>query len=365
MNIYYPILLTSSDTTKTDTSKIQLDTIVDTSSNTISKLQNNTKLNFSKIDSIIKLSEQHDKEIESKESSAAKPIIIPQKKTTKIDTNLLIYEDIGTWQHTEKGLSNAYNENVFFNFRCLKQNAVNKPKRVLISTSTVEAKNDIEKIKKSSNIQFDWISIILLISLIIISWIRLFNKKYFFSVIKSAFIYQHSSAILKEKNSLTGRVSFAFNLVYFLSLSLFLFQVFDFFKINIYPNNPTHLYLFIVGFLLSLNIYRFITSKLIAFLFIKEKIFNEYYYNLSLYNKNIGLFIVPFVVLYRFLQLNNYKLVIYSGLIFIAFYLFLFIIRSFKIIIRNNVSIFYIILYLCTFEIVPILIIIKLLFLNN
>ncbi len=362
-NTYYPIIHTSLDTIKTDTTSIRIETIDDTIKNKENNLLIKTKLDFNKIDSILKLSKKHDTEIVLQQKKLIQTNTY-KKKLVKTDTNLLVFKNLGVWKTTnlQDTTINIQNQNIFSNFNCLKVDNINKPERVLISnslsTTSIQEKK-IENRYRLPNIKFDWISIILLIAFILIGWIRFFNKRYFFSVIKSPFIYQYSTNIVKEKDSLTGRVSFVFNITYFLSLSLFIFQIFDFFKISLYHDNSLLLYSLIISSLLVLNIYRFITSKLIGFLFMKEAVFNEYFYNLNLFNKNIGLFIFPFVILYRFVEINNYKLIVISGLIILLLYMFLFVIRSFQIIIKNNVSIFYMILYLCTFEIAPFLIAVK------
>jgi len=362
---FYPILHTSSDTIKTDTTLVKIDSVIDTIKKGKSKLLIKSELNFNKIDSILSLSEKHDTEVitqQQKILETSRHI----SKPVKIDTNLLVYKNIGVWDalKTTSTTNNIQEYNIFSNFNCIKEDSINKPERVLISSSlspNISHEKIIEKPYSLPNMQFDWISIILMFLFIFIGWIRFFNKKYFFSVIKSVFIYQYSTNIVKEKDSLTGRVSFVFNTTYFLSLSLFIFQLFDFFKISLYHDNSLLLYSLIISSLLLLNIYRFLSSKLIGFLFMKENVFNEYFFNLNLFNKNIGLYILPLVILYNFVQVSNYESIVFSGLILISILLLLFIIRSFQIIIRNNVSIFYMILYLCAFEIAPILILLKVL----
>jgi hypothetical protein len=108
-----------------------------------------------------------------------------------------------------------------------------------------------------------------------------------------------------------------------------------------------------------LYIFRAVTTAFIGYVFLKQKVFSEYFHHVHLYTKNIGLFLFPVVIVLQFLTYEYLDFIGYIGLGVVFIFYFLQLIRSFQIINRKNVSIFYMILYLCAFEFAPFLILYK------
>ena len=125
--------------------------------------------------------------------------------------------------------------------------------------------------------------------------------------------------------------------------------------------NKFSLFGYCLGILFLLYLGKIIALKTFGYIFNASKESNEYIHNIFIYNKNLGMFLFPIVTGASFMAQYAVPLLLNTGL-FIALVFFIFrIVRGIKILFRKHVSIFYMILYLCALEILPLLMIYKLL----
>lgn len=112
--------------------------------------------------------------------------------------------------------------------------------------------------------------------------------------------------------------------------------------------------LFLIGKLLLI--------KLLGFLFNFTKLLDQFIFFKNAYLNVIAIYLIPIIALLAYSQHIN-KLIIYLSLIYL---LFLFMFSYLQILLNNKKIIyqqfFYFILYICTLEIAPLLIIMKLVF---
>ena len=86
----------------------------------------------------------------------------------------------------------------------------------------------------------------------------------------------------------------------------------------------------------------------------------EYLFNINVYNRILAVLLLPISMIITFSKLSNLNWPVFIGLSLVCTcYLFV-ILRGMKILIQKRFSIFYLILYLCTLEILPFLYIYKL-----
>ena len=104
-----------------------------------------------------------------------------------------------------------------------------------------------------------------------------------------------------------------------------------------------------------------ITSlKVLAYVFRTEHIFSEYSFFIVLFNQILGLALIPLSAAIAFARVVNAEYIIYAGLTLILGMLFFRILRgSIAVVSRPNVSRFYLFLYLCTLEILPMALFVK------
>ena len=209
----------------------------------------------------------------------------------------------------------------------------------------------------------DWMVGVLLFALVLMAIVRFSFSKYLFKVFDSILNYQTASNLLSEKNMRNLRGSIFLNFLFFVNLALFLVQ-YAVYILSLNQENNNFIF-FLYSFLLLVVVYsgKAIIIRLMGYIFGAIKEAKEYLHTVFIYNKNLGLFLlpitisVPFIAPYATPMLLNFGLFI--TLIFYTFRLF----RGFKILFRQHVSIFYMILYLCALEILPLLMIYKLLYL--
>ena len=319
------------------------------------------------IDSIFRVHEEREKQYQQE------LLLINKKKyQPKIDTAKLVYDNIRIYDfNLGKNLNeDQFNQNYLYNIPSVKITENKKNNKVFLSDeknsnkelySITEKKIEFKPRFIGQKLHFDWISLILFVSFILLGWIRYFFGKYLSSVVKSTISFQETSSLFRDKNSLSERVFILLNLFFVSNTSIFAMQIAHFYNFDFGVKQTFILYILIFSSLIGLYIFRAMSSWFVGFLFLKQKVFAEYFHNVNIFSKNIGLFLFPIVLILQFLTYEYIGIILYIGVFGIIILYFLQIIRSFQIIIRKKVSIFYMILYLCAFEIAPFLVIYKLL----
>ncbi len=204
----------------------------------------------------------------------------------------------------------------------------------------------------------DWISGVLFITVVLILYIRNIKNK-FISVLTSSLLQYREFS----KNSETANFSdLNFNqlmkLVFALNSSLFIYLTLHFYKLKFIPTTL----LFYLGIVLSvivLLILKELIVRLSGFLLSEKELAHKYIKNIQLFNSILGLIILPFITAIPYISKSLINVLIYSALIIIIGFYTLRVFRFVKIFIDHNVSTLYLILYLCTLEIIPNLLLYK------
>jgi len=212
------------------------------------------------------------------------------------------------------------------------------------------------EITKPSN---DWISIHLIILFVLLAWARFFYRKRLSQVFSSAAANHYFYQLMREGNLFRERISIPLFIIYLVSISLFIYMLIIYFV----PPSFTELQ----------NIKLFSAIILIVLLswIIKSGIINltgiifKDYYSSSeilltnfIFNLVLGLIFLPIVIIALYYHSDN---ILYAGLVL---WLLLTLYRIgreiFSGISSSNYSLYYRILYLCTLEILPLLVVTKL-----
>jgi len=326
------------------------------------------QIDFSAIDSILRQSEEREKQIQQE---AERQAAIQRWRQRKTDTTEILYKQFGIagFPIKENLERDAFEHNFLYNIPNVKPEERKAEQLVFIedqnSSSQYKAELKSQKELKpryiAGKFQFDWITILLLASFLLLGWIRLFSKKYLLSLVKSIVSYQESNTLYREKNSLRERASFMVNLLFISNISLFFVQLKHFWNIDLGEIDDLLIYGIVFVSLIGLYIFRAFTSWFIGYVFLKQRVFAEYFHNLNIFTKNTGLFLFPIIITLQFLSFEFLPVIVYAGLVMSGILYLFQLVRSFQIIIRKNVSIYYMILYLCAFEFAPFLILYKVL----
>ncbi len=214
-----------------------------------------------------------------------------------------------------------------------------------------------ENIKPARRIEhkYDWLLGIFLFLVILFIWIRSFYSKFFSTLGNALMSYHLSLKLFEERNVLLQRVSIVLDFVYVIVFSVFLFQFIEYLD---YPNarmKGINLYLVLFNVVMLYVLFRTFILRMIGSLFLARPLFAEYIHNTLVVNKGLGIALFPVVILIQYLPYKILPVILVLGFVVVAAAFILKTMRSYQIIIRRNVLFLYLILYLCTLEILPLL----------
>ena len=222
-------------------------------------------------------------------------------------------------------------------------------------------KNDIHITQKAeAGFSGAWIPGLVILSLLLLTWIKIFYIQFLSPVLVSAFNYKAASKLFNERNASAQNAFLVLQLIFAINSGLFLYFIVGHFNLKMPGIDDFAIFLSLSAVLIVLFAIRFFALKLLGFLFDKRRIFSEYRHNLLLYNKVYGILLLPLIAGLLYLGDGFFNLIIYSGLILGAIIYLLQLVRGIEIIIKEEFSVFYLILYLCAFEILPVLFLYKL-----
>ena len=314
-------------------------------------------------DSIFPVTEQN--KIQTKQiepGNLVSQLKIDSLKKSKIFTDLFPY-------YFEKITVDTFSpQNFLFNIPRISLQKKQQPTSLFISDPTSNTEfsdksykkyisqiDDQKEFFKGVNIKpaNDWTIGVVLFSLILLAWIKLFYNKYLSQIFFSIYNYQISFKLFQARNILLQRVSFWLYLIYILNGGLFIYQVFQYY--NIHPLELQGFFSFLIysSFFLLLYLAKYTVCNLVVFVFFVQRQFAQYLHNAFLFNKNLGLLLFPVIIGIPYMPEIFTKPLIIIGIGLFILIFFLRIIRGIRIIIKKDVLIFYLILYLCTFEFLP------------
>ena len=165
-------------------------------------------------------------------------------------------------------------------------------------------------------------------------------------------MYNDNSLVQRQKDNILYAT-------YFISSAFFILIVEQ--RYSIYPFQMSGFLLFLLnlGFLVGLFFLRIIVINLVAYIFNKRRLFQEYlYHNFSL-NKLFGLLFIPLDFLAAYTVGKVHDISIYAAICLFGMLLAMKIGKGIIFAVKKDIFNFYLFLYLCALEIVPILLIYK------
>lgn len=204
----------------------------------------------------------------------------------------------------------------------------------------------------------DWVTLMLVLALVVLALVKNTYSKYLHQIFSASASKSAAIRLFGESSSsFTHATSFMIIFSY-LVFSMFIFQAFTYWDFQF---RLKEIGLFFICFLAVVLYFRlkFGIHRVVGSIFFCRAEALEYNFNAQIYNKILGLLLFPVVLVNAFASFLWHEKFIFVGII-IAFCLyFLMLFRGFSIFIRKHVSIYYLILYLCTLEILPLVLIWK------
>ena len=205
----------------------------------------------------------------------------------------------------------------------------------------------------------DWMLGIIVFSLILFSWIRVGYNRFYQTAIQASYNFFTARRINEEVNVTRNWVFHIMNFLFYINIALFLSQFLEYYHFTIYKLQGILLFLTIFIAILVLYNVKSILFHLLDFLFLGKKAFFTYISTIFLYNKMIGIILLPIIALIPYVPKHITPWLFYAGTIIIIILYIFRIFRGLQICFKNRLSIFYLILYLCALEILPTLILFK------
>jgi hypothetical protein len=205
----------------------------------------------------------------------------------------------------------------------------------------------------------DWILGIILIFWMIFASVRVGFLKYLGQLFTSIVNFSAATRLYQQRGYKTMYGAVRLDLIFHFILPLSVFQIASFYKIDI-PGYPS--ILFFLALLLVINGYLFakiLLCKLAGSIVMLKDQTEESVFNIRLYYKALGLLLLPIATVHVVNSQTNFITIWIMGALILIMY-FANVMRTIYLGIRKDISIFYLILYLCTLEILPLLLVYKL-----
>jgi hypothetical protein len=205
----------------------------------------------------------------------------------------------------------------------------------------------------------DWIIIIVLVSAFIYSTLsaipgRLFHNAKTFLLFKG--IGDPSS---RERGNFFQWQTILINIVSFSGAALFAYCTADYFHFYPFGISGILLWFIFLGLILMADLIRIVICILLGSITGESAVFSEYCSTVSHSYHITGFILFLITVLVVYSTFPSPQILLYSGLFAVLAAYFMRVLRLFFIFLKRNISIFYLILYLCALEFLPALVVLK------
>jgi hypothetical protein len=208
--------------------------------------------------------------------------------------------------------------------------------------------------------QPDWILGLLLACFILLAWVQVFYRRRLRQILMAPYSRRFLSQLVRDGDLFSERIALATGVIYLVTLSLFIYQlnelvlVMDTGKLlRGFPLFSLIIVLLFCFWILKIGLMRFL-----SFIFKTRQTTREYILNILIFNILTGIFLLPLLIFVVYM-----KSVIFLWICMIIFVLFFFFrfLRGFLIGISiTKFSYVFLFVYLCSLEILPLMILMKL-----
>lgn len=205
----------------------------------------------------------------------------------------------------------------------------------------------------------DWVFIVVVACFLLFANAQYGYFRRMQQIFKAFFANRFFNQLSRDVGLFGERVSIFLFSSYLLGFSLFIYQAFTFFNPGV-GNEWVDFLLFlkILGGVFLFYLLKFMLFNMIGFIFRSKNEASDYLLNIYIYGQIAGIVLLPLILLVSYV---HSVLFIYIGSALISLLYVYRLYRGVSIITSNvKVSIYYIFLYLCTLEILPFIVLIKL-----
>jgi hypothetical protein len=211
-----------------------------------------------------------------------------------------------------------------------------------------------------NDVNYDWLTILLLVSLALFASVRNSWDKYLGNLFQSVFNYSTAYRMYQEKNTSVLQGAFQLDIFFYLVASVFLFQVMNYYRLEFQYDN-FYMYLGSLGLVFAYFTIKKTIYRVFGTLIEKKGETGEFLFNADNFKRIAGLILFPTVAVIAFYPFSNIEIPMLAGSLIVFTLYFLLVLRGFMILLRKQFSIFYLFLYFCTLEILPLVLLYKIL----
>jgi hypothetical protein len=228
----------------------------------------------------------------------------------------------------------------------------------LMATPVVPGKEMNLPVRQRNTVNTDWLVFIFIIALVLFASVKFSYSKYLKHLFQSSVNYATSFRMFEERSySLTGG-AVRLELLFYLTVSVFLFQVAGFVRLE-FPFSNVMLFLFSLGGVFIYFIGKKLLYRAIGIVFESREETGEYLFNHDNYGRITGLILFPIVTLVAFGPFKSVDFLLLAGVFVVVVFYSLLLGLGISILLKKQFSIFYLFLYLCSLEFLPLLLIYK------
>jgi hypothetical protein len=204
----------------------------------------------------------------------------------------------------------------------------------------------------------DWILPIVVFLFILLAWVQVFYHRRFRQLIIAPFSKRFLGQLLREGDLVSERMTIALGFIYLVTFALLILEVFGFSKPGIIlPIHGLLMFGLVTAGLLLFWLLKIGLIRFLSFIFRTRQTTREYILNTIIFNLITGITLLPVLTICIYLH-SGFVLWICVGLVILLF-VFRFI-RGFLIgISLTKFSYVFLFVYLCTLEILPLAMLLK------
>ena len=196
----------------------------------------------------------------------------------------------------------------------------------------------------------------MLIAFGLLGFTKAFSTSRFNQIIKSLYSFHAAEEVVREEKVFFHRVNLSLFLLYLISILLLIVSVLIYKYSAVISDG---FYIKIALFIMGAYVVKYIFTLVISTVFSRTDLSGTYTYNTLIYNYLFGFMLLPCLA---FIYFSNISFELILNYIIIPCFVLTFLFRIFRLFmvgVQNNFFVLYIILYICTLEILPLVVLSK------
>jgi len=259
-------------------------------------------------------------------------------------------------QHVVADSLLKYYDNTIFNFI-----TPPPPARQFLQTTSIFTSHNLKSrdtgplaINRQST---DWLTLIFLVCLFVFAWIQTSYPKRLNQIFRAAAQPHYVNQLEREGNLFSERISLGLGFIYYTMSAIFAFQILR--EIGSVPAGLSNLIFtgLIFSGLFLFHLFKSVIVYVSGIIFNTRESARLYQLNILIFNHIIGIFLFPMTLVASYW---NSIVFLSLGLVFISLLILYRVFRGILTGLNNkSYNLFYLFLYLCTLEILPLLLLYK------